>query len=296
MSRLTEQQQDTVTAQVNANIEGRPTRTDPQTWYVIRQGLTSDDGNERQRWSSKSLVQFVGQLSAEDLAALEKLREAVRTNDGGAEQTRRQNITRMANNALRAQGIDPTPRPDSSPDSDAVQAATFHRVLQNELSAFESRGRQPTVSEAYGMVEGLMATAIKSGWIAPRHRQASVSLGSGRQSTDDSDKRNEVLAQAARQDASPRANREPVDIQQASLADGPSETQDDRETRIFGAPIRRGVPPSPKEVPRWRWDFIIPEYPPKPPELPVPKPHEAPAPAPGNRIALPRNDSRNPSK
>ncbi len=144
MSRLTDAQQNAVTAQVNANIEGRTPRTDPQTWYAIRQGLTADGADERQRWASKNLVPVMGTLSAEDFAALEKLQTAVRTNDGGADQSRLQAINRMANNALRSAGIDPTPQPNAAPDGDAARAAQFHRALQDELSTFESRaGRRP---------------------------------------------------------------------------------------------------------------------------------------------------------
>ncbi len=52
----------------------------------------------------------MGRLSAEDFAALEKLQAVVRDNDGGADQTRLQNITRMANEAVRSVGINPTSR------------------------------------------------------------------------------------------------------------------------------------------------------------------------------------------
>jgi len=169
MSRLTDAQQDAVTAQINCAIEGRKPSTDPQTWYAIRQGLTGTDSNERQRWASTNLIQFMGRLSDEDFAALEKLQTAVRTNGGGEEQNRLQAITRMANGALRSIGVDPTPRPDASPDSDAAQAAMFHRALQDELSALDRRGRKPTEAEAYGIVNGLKDAAIKSGWLDVRN-------------------------------------------------------------------------------------------------------------------------------
>jgi len=165
MSRLTDAQQDAVTAQINGNIEGRTPRTDPQTWYAIRQGLTGDDADERQRWASKNLVQFMGRLSTEDFAALEKLQAAVRSNDGSAELSRLNVITRMADSALWSAGIDPTSQPDATPDSDAAQAARFHRALEDELSALESRGRRPTEAEAYDIVNELKDTAIKSGWL-----------------------------------------------------------------------------------------------------------------------------------
>ena len=198
MSRLTDAQQDAVTAQVNANIEGRKPGTDPQTWYAIRQGLTGDDADERQRWASKNLVQFIGRLPAEDFAALEKLQTAVRTNDGGAEQNRLQTIARMANYALRSAGIDPTPRPDATPASDATQAARFHRALQDELSAFESRGRKPTEAEAYSIVKGLKDTGIKSGWLEVRDRSAPMNVTSIGQSSkiDESPIQDHLNAQA----------------------------------------------------------------------------------------------------
>ena len=68
------------------------------------------------------------------------------------------------------------------------------------------------------------------------------------------------------------------DLQQASLADRPSETQEEREIRIFRVPIPRP-------------DLLIPPLCPRPfynPLLPIlPCPPEAPLPAPGNRIASP---------
>jgi len=165
MSRLSDAQQDTVTAQIAANIEGRRPSTDPQTWYALHQGLTGDDAGERQRWASMNLVPFMGRLSDEDYAALEKLQQSVRSNTGSAEQSRLQLIARMANDTLRSVGIDPTPQPDAAPGSDAAQAARFHGAVQDELSAFERRGRTPSGAEAYGVVTGLKDVGIKGGWL-----------------------------------------------------------------------------------------------------------------------------------
>jgi hypothetical protein len=105
----------------------------------------------------------------------------VRSNDGGAEQNRLQNITRMANDALRSAGIDPTP----GSGIDAMQAARFHRALQDELSVFESRGRKPTEAEAYDIVKGLKDTGIKSGWLEVTDHPASPTVLSDFSSTDD---------------------------------------------------------------------------------------------------------------
>ena len=82
----------------------------------------------------------------------------------------------MANDALRRAGIDPTPRPDAPPGSDAAQAARFHRLVHDELSAFESSGRKPTEAEAYDIVNGLKDTAIKSGWLKVSDRPASPAV------------------------------------------------------------------------------------------------------------------------
>jgi hypothetical protein len=183
MSRLTDAQQDAVTAQVNANVEGRSTSTDPQTWCAIRRGLTAADAGERQRWASKNLVQFMGRLSAEDFAELEKLQSAVRSSESGSGQRRLQAVTRMADDALRSVGIDPTPRPDAAPGSDAARAARFHRALQDELLAFESRGQKPTEAETNAIVHGLKHTAIKDGWL--KGTGASPAVRSDIPSTDD---------------------------------------------------------------------------------------------------------------
>ncbi|CAN5704562.1 hypothetical protein BH10PSE6_BH10PSE6_38620 [soil metagenome] len=292
MSRFTDEQQASIARQVDRAIEGRPPATDPQTWYAIQQGLTGGDATQRQRWASTNLVPFMDRLTAEDYAVLTKLQTTVRSNEGGADSTRLQLVTRMANQAMREQGIDSTPRSDSSPDSDAAQAATFHRALQNELSAFESKGRQATESEAYGIVNGLMGTAIKGSWIKPRNRPASVTLVPDIPSIDGAfDQRNVMLIQAGPEDMNPRAASGHGNIQQASLANDRPETPDEKERRILRESLPPENQPSPEPVPDWRPDFFIPEYPFKPP-----KPPEAPAPAYDNMIALHRNSSRSPSK
>ncbi|MCW5738496.1 MAG: hypothetical protein KIS73_30520, partial [Enhydrobacter sp.] len=145
MSRLTDAQQDAVTAQVNAAIEGRKPSTDPQTWYAIHQGLMSDDASERQRWASKSLVPFMGRLSGEDFDALEKLQSAVRSNDGGAEQNRLQAITRIANRALRSVGIDPTPQPGGQGRASIAPCTTSCRCSKPAKAA-RRRLPKPTIS------------------------------------------------------------------------------------------------------------------------------------------------------
>ncbi|MCW5736953.1 MAG: hypothetical protein KIS73_22700 [Enhydrobacter sp.] len=196
MSRLTEEQQDAVTDRINRAIAGISTATDPQTFYAIHQGLTGDDANERRRWAAKNLVQFMDRLSDQDLAALEKLQAA-----GDAEQRRLQAITRLANDTLRRAGIDPTPRPDAPPGSDAAQAATFNRLVHDELSAFESRGRKPTEAEAYGIVNGLKDAGIKSGWFKVSDSPASPAVDSDIPSTDDAiHQPGAELAQAGSQD------------------------------------------------------------------------------------------------
>jgi hypothetical protein len=183
MSRLTDAQQDAVIATINRSFSGIKTRTDPQTFYAIHQGLTGDDAGERDRWASKNLAQFVGQLSDEDLAGLEKLQTVVRS--GGAEQRRLQAITRMANDTLRTAGVDPTPRPDAPAGSDAEQAARFSRLVHDELLAFESRGRKPTKAEAYGIVNGLKDTTINSGRLEVGDSRPSPAVDSDIPSIDD---------------------------------------------------------------------------------------------------------------
>lgn len=72
------------------------------------------------------------------------------------------------------------------------------------------------------------------------------------------------------------------DIQQVSLTDRPSETQEEREMRIFKVPIPRPEVPMPQPFPP---PFYIPMVPIMPVPEPAPRPPEAPPPAPGNRIA-----------
>ncbi len=165
MSRLTDAQQDAVTAQVNANIEGRVPRTDPQTWYAIRQGLTADDADERQRWASKNLVQFMGRLSAEDFARWRSCRRSCAATTAAPSRLRLQIITRIANSALRSVGIDPTPRRDAAPDRDATKAARVPPRAARRAVGVRGQSRRPTEAEVYAIVNGLKDTGIKSGWL-----------------------------------------------------------------------------------------------------------------------------------
>ncbi|CAN5704644.1 hypothetical protein BH10PSE6_BH10PSE6_38630 [soil metagenome] len=186
MSRFTDEQQDAVVAQANRTIEGKKTRTDPPTWYAIHQGLTGDDAGERERWADTNLVQFRGELSDEDFAASTKLQTTMRTNDGSAEATRQQAITRMSNRALLTAGIDPTPTQDRAPEGQTMQAATFRRALDDELSTFESsKGRPATAAEAQDIVDRLARTALNGGWLKVSNRNDSLTVASDIPSTDE---------------------------------------------------------------------------------------------------------------
>lgn len=92
-----------------------------------------------------------------------------------------------------------------------------------------------------------------------------------------------LLGQVATGYRSPPTGRD-RDIRQASLTDRPSETQEEREMRIFKVPIPRPDIPIPPPYPP---PFFVPILPIIPLPEPDPRPPEAPPPAPGNRIALP---------
>jgi hypothetical protein len=59
---------------------------------------------------------------------------------------------------------------------DAAQAAMFHRAVQDELAAFESRGRPPIEAEVYGIVTGLKDTGLASGWLEVSGQYAALRI------------------------------------------------------------------------------------------------------------------------
>jgi len=230
MSRLTDSQQDTVIAQIHAAIEGRQSSTDPQIWYTIRQGLTSDDAGERRRWASKNLVPFMGHLSADDFAALEKLQATIHAS--GGESTRLQTINQMANRALQSIGINPGP----GRKSDSTEPPTFHRALQDELSAFESsKGRPATAADAQHIVDRLATTAKRGRWLTVSgpnallkkvmvHRSTDAALNKNNTPQGDEDS---PLARTDPTDLSPaeatRATFQPIPTNTIPVATEPSE-------------------------------------------------------------------------
>jgi hypothetical protein len=90
----------------------------------------------------------------------------VRKGDGG-DLTHVQTINEMVNSALLQMGIDPTPKPDSSSNSDAAKAAKLHRAFQDELTAFEAaKGKKATPQEAQKVLDGVVKTGVQGGWFS----------------------------------------------------------------------------------------------------------------------------------
>jgi hypothetical protein len=163
MSQLTYEQQNSVERQINRNIEGKKTKTDQGAWYALQSGLTSDNANVREMWAGTNLMQFREHLSDQDFQELAKLQAEVRKG-GGTNLTGAQTVTQQVNGALLQLGIDPTPKPDASADSDAAKAAKFHRAFQDELTAFEAnKGKKATPQEVRGIIDGLVKTGAQSG-------------------------------------------------------------------------------------------------------------------------------------
>lgn len=80
------------------------------------------------------------------------------------EATQVQTHAEKINLTLRGLGIDPVPRPDSSPDSDAAKAARFHRAFQDELTILEQdKGRRGTAQEAWSIIDGLVRITVENG-------------------------------------------------------------------------------------------------------------------------------------
>jgi hypothetical protein len=195
----------------------------------------------------------------------------VRSNGGGADQSRLQTITRMANDVLRSAGIDPAPRPDAMPDSDAAQAARFHRALQDELWAFESKGRSPTEAEAYDIVNGLKSTGIKGGWLKVRDRPASPTMASDIPEDDDAFHKDgaEVAQAGPGSSKPPSSDSEPSGTEQELGTDAGRLRQLNGEEAAARSAVRGNM--TPVEIDRWISDWLS-SYRPEdaaPPQMPA---------------------------
>lgn len=165
-SQLTWEQQQSIERQVQRNIEGKKAVTNQQVWYNIHSGLTSDNANVREMWANIPLFQFKEFLSDQDFQELAKTQGAVRKGDENA-QGHSAMVNEVIRDTLLASKIDPTPKPDKSPDSDAGKVARFHREFFSELAIFEAqKGKKATRHEVEGIVDGLMKTAVKGGWFS----------------------------------------------------------------------------------------------------------------------------------
>jgi hypothetical protein len=163
MSQLTYEQQNSVERQINRNVEGKKTKTNMDVWYGLHSGLTSTNANERELWAGTNLMQFKEHLSDEHLMHLANLQAAVRKGEG-KEITQAQTINQKVNSMLLRLGIDPTPKPDTSPNSDAAKAARFHRVLQDELAIFEeNKGKKATPQEVDGIIDNMVKAGARDG-------------------------------------------------------------------------------------------------------------------------------------
>ncbi len=160
MSQFTDEQQASIARQVNRNVEGRQPTTDLGLWYGLFSALTGDNADMRAEASRLNLTQFAEHLSAPHFQSLETLQKRVR--DGEATQVLTH--AEKVNLTLQGLGIEPSPRADSSPNSDAAKAARFHRAFQDELTIFEhGKGRKATPQEAWSIIDGLVRAAVEKG-------------------------------------------------------------------------------------------------------------------------------------
>lgn len=164
-SQLTWEQQQSVERQVERNIAGKKAVTRPDVWYTIHQGLTAGDANVREMWASTPLMQFKEFLSDQDFQELAKLQGSVRKGEG-KELTTVQTNSAMVNQTLLTMGIDPTPKPSTDPNSDAVKSAQFNRVFQNELTTLEeTTGKKASPQDVQKILDGLVKKVSVEGWL-----------------------------------------------------------------------------------------------------------------------------------
>lgn len=236
MSQLTYEQQNSVERQINRNVEGKKTKTNMEVWYGLHAGLASGNANERELWASTNLMQFKEHLSDQDFQELAKLQAAVRKGDG-KEITHAQTIGQMVNSTLLQMGIDPTPKPDTSPTSDAAKAARFHRVFQNELTVFEeNKGKTATPQEVQGIIDGLVKTGAKSGWF----NQTDVPVFMIGPADVPAADREQIIAAIRKAGGVPTEERV-VDVYRHKLASDPRQTEIARPAPT--ANVRGGVEP-----------------------------------------------------
>jgi hypothetical protein len=176
-SQLTWEQQQSIERQVERNIAGKKTVTNQQVWYNIHQGLTSTDANVRDMWAAAPLYQYKEHLSDQDFQELAKIQGAVRKGES-KEVTSIQTVNSMVNDSLLKMNVDPTPKPSSSPTSDAAKAAAFRRAIQDNLTAFETaKGHKATPEEVQKIIDQqTRQVAGTGGWFSPDKRRYEMKI------------------------------------------------------------------------------------------------------------------------
>lgn len=171
-NQLTYEKQKSVDATLLHNAKGRDAITDDATWYEIYRGLTSADPAERQKWASASLWQYKPKLSRNDFQELSKVQGTVRKGDPDKELSHVGSVNQMVDRTLTTLGIDPTPKPSTSPTSDAGKSAAFRRAVQDDLTAFEKqKGSKATPDETQKIIDRLTReVAGTGGWLSKTKR------------------------------------------------------------------------------------------------------------------------------
>jgi hypothetical protein len=165
-TKLSPQTQEALTRQFAHNLKGTQITTDQSVWYELQRGLSSDDPKVRQEWAKKDLLQYRGSLSPSDFQELAKMQGAISKGDPDGHLTSVRTVNGMVDDTLRTLGIDPTPKENTSPNSDAAKAARFRRAVQDQLTGLETaQGKKATAEQAQAIVDQMTRKVVtSSGW------------------------------------------------------------------------------------------------------------------------------------
>lgn len=178
-NQLSFEQQRSIDATLAHNAKGTDAITDQATWYEIQRGLTSPDPAERARWAGEPLWKYKDKLSNNDFQELAKMQGAVRKGDPDKELSHVGSVNQMVDRTLTTLGIDPTPKPSTSPTSDAGRSAAFRRAVQDDLTAFEKqKGSKATPEEMQKIIDRLTReVAGTGGWLSKSKRVFEMKIG-----------------------------------------------------------------------------------------------------------------------
>jgi hypothetical protein len=144
--------------------KGETVVTNWATYYDL-QSIASSDAT-RDRFLRTNLLQYRGQLGDTEFKQLVELQASMRKGDNSADATLGgiRTTQQVVDASLTAAGIDPTPKPDNNPNSDAGRVSRFRRQVDQETAQLEAQTKKkPSAVDVQQIVDNLLVRGIVRG-------------------------------------------------------------------------------------------------------------------------------------